>query len=228
MDNLQRLAVAIDLLESLAKSGLPTLISSFQRSGDFTKLHTVFHTDTSTSSFPRVGNWNFVLVGSLLCPPLRATYNNTEACGSFMEAFTVSQAKLQPRPSWYAKYQKLVALVDLMMDTCTPATYDAMKWKINPAEFIHVIRVHEGAQAALLVKPEAATYASCYKVKQLAHKTLPLWKRRLELLQRINLKHQKLMKTKCSRLEPCHCRRSKSHLMRSRWILCSPVTRTMC
>ena len=34
-----------------------------------------------------------------------------------------------------------------MMDTCTPATYDAMKWKSNPAEFIHVIRAHEVAPA---------------------------------------------------------------------------------
>ena len=33
------------------------------------------------------------------------------------------------------------------MDTCTPATYDAMKWKSNPAEFIHVIRAHEVAPA---------------------------------------------------------------------------------
>ena len=35
-------------------------------------------------------------------------------------------------------------LIVKMMDTCTPATYDAMKWKSNAAEFIHVIRTHEG------------------------------------------------------------------------------------
>ena len=35
-----------------------------------------------------------------------------------------------------------------MMATCTQATYDAMKWKINPAEFIHVVRVNEGAEAS--------------------------------------------------------------------------------
>ena len=34
-----------------------------------------------------------------------------------------------------------------MMATCTQATYDAEKWKINPADFIHVFRVHEGATA---------------------------------------------------------------------------------
>ena len=34
-----------------------------------------------------------------------------------------------------------------MMATCKQDTYDAMKWKINPAEFIHVIRSHETAHA---------------------------------------------------------------------------------
>ena len=147
LTQLQRLEVIIDLLESLARSGLPTLINSFQRSGDFTKLHTVFHTDASTASFARVGNWNLALVGSLLCPPLRGVYNNEEAFGSFMEAFTVCQARLQTRPRWFPQYQRLVSLVDALMATCTQATYDAMKWKINPAEFIHVVRVNEGAEA---------------------------------------------------------------------------------
>ena len=147
MTQLQRLEVIIDLLESLARSGLPTLINSFQRSGDFTKLHTVFHTDASTASFPRVGNWNLALVGSLLCPPLRGVYNNEEAFGSFMEAFTVCQARLQTRPRWFPQYQRFVSLVDTLMATCTQATYDAMKWKINPADFIHVVRVKEGAEA---------------------------------------------------------------------------------
>ena len=101
LTQLQRLEVIVDLLESLARSGLPTLINSFQRSGDFTKLHTVFHTDASTASFPRVGNWNLALVGSLLCPPLRGIYNNAGAFGSFMEAFTVCQARLQTRPRWF-------------------------------------------------------------------------------------------------------------------------------
>ena len=150
LTQLQRLEVIIDLLESLARSGLPTLINSFQRSGDFTKLHTVFHTDASTASFPRVGNWNLALVGSLLCPPLRGVYNNEEAFGSFMEAFTVCQARLHTRPRWFHQYQRLVSLVDALMATCTQATYDAMKWKINPAEFIHVVRVNEGAEAPAL------------------------------------------------------------------------------
>ena len=159
LTQLQRLEVIVDLLESLARSGLPTLINSFQRSGDFTKLHTVFHTDASTASFPRVGNWNLALVGSLLCPPLRGIYNNAEAFGSFMEAFTVCQARLQTRPRWFPQYQRLVSLVDSLMATCTQATYDAMQWKINPAEFIHVVRVNEGAEMRepkplRLVKPE--------------------------------------------------------------------------
>ena len=147
LTQLQRLEVIVDLLESLARSGLLTLINSFQRSGDFTKLHTVFHTDASTASFSRVGNWNLALVGSLLCPPLRGIYNNEEAFGSFMQAFTVCQARLQTRPRWFPQYQRLVSLVDALMATCTQATYDAMKWKINPAEFIHVVRVNEGAEA---------------------------------------------------------------------------------
>ena len=146
LTQLQQLEVIIDLLESLARSGLPTLINSFQRSGDFTKLHTVFHTDASTASFPRVGNWNLALVGSLLRPPL-GVYNNEEAFGSFMEAFKVCQARSQTRPRWFHQYQRLVSLVDALMATCTQATYDAMKWKINPAEFKHVVRVNEGAEA---------------------------------------------------------------------------------
>ena len=105
LTQLQSLEVIIDLLESLARSGLPTLINSFQKSGDFTKLRTVFHTDASTASFPRIGKWNLALVGSLLCPPLRGVYNNEEAFGSFMEAFTVCQARLQTRPRWFHQYQ---------------------------------------------------------------------------------------------------------------------------
>ena len=117
LTQLQRLEVIIDLLESLARSGLPTLINSFQKFGDFTKLHTVFHTDASTASFTRVGNWNLALVGSLLCPPLRGVYNNEEAFGSFMEAFTVCQARLRTRPRWFHQYQRLVSLVDVLMAT---------------------------------------------------------------------------------------------------------------
>ena len=82
-------------------------------------------------------------MGSLLCPPLNWVYNNEEA----FEAFTVRQARLQTRPRWFHQYQRLMSLVDVMMATCTQATYDAMKWKINPAEFIHVVRVNEGAPA---------------------------------------------------------------------------------
>ena len=40
-----------------------------------------------------------------------------------------------------------MTLVDVMMAICAQATCDAMKWKINPAEFIHVVRVNEGALA---------------------------------------------------------------------------------
>ena len=86
-------------------------------------------------------------MGSLLCPPLRGIYNNAEAFGSFMEAFTVCQARLQTRPRWFPQYQRLVSLIDSLMATCTQATYEAMQWKINPAEFIHVVRANEGAEA---------------------------------------------------------------------------------
>ncbi|CAE7708298.1 unnamed protein product [Symbiodinium pilosum] len=51
---------------------------------------------------------------------------------TFMEAFTVCNAKKQLKPDWYNMYQRLVTLIDQMMATCTQATYDAMKWKINP------------------------------------------------------------------------------------------------
>ena len=86
-------------------------------------------------------------MGSLLCPPLRGIYNNAEAFGSFMEAFTVCQARLQTRPRWFPQYQRLVSLIHSLMATCTQATYEAMQWKINPAEFIHVVRANEGAEA---------------------------------------------------------------------------------
>ena len=96
-DTLACLNKVVDLLESLARAGLPTLLSTFQRSGDFTKFHQVFHTDEATAAFPRVGNWNLALTGSLLCPSLRHVYNNVEVFGSFMEAFTVCSAKVEPR-----------------------------------------------------------------------------------------------------------------------------------
>ena len=64
-----------------------------------------------------------------------------------MESFTVCNAKKQHRPAWYGKFSLLVQLIAKMMDTCTPATYNAMKWKTNPAEFIHVIRTQEVAPA---------------------------------------------------------------------------------
>ena len=146
-DELARLDTVVGLLEQLAKAGLPTLINTFYRSGGFTKYHQTFHTDESTVDFPRAGNWNLSLAGSLLCLQLRGNYNNEEAFGTFMEAFTVRNARKQPKPDWYNMYQRPVTLIDQMMATCTQATYDAMKWKINPAEFIHVIRVHEGAAA---------------------------------------------------------------------------------
>ena len=92
-------------------------------------------------------NWNLSLTGSLLCPHLRGIYNNVETFGSFMESFTVCNAQKTHRPAWYGKFSLLVQLIAKMMDTCTPATYDAMKWKSNPAEFIHVIRTHEVAPA---------------------------------------------------------------------------------
>ena len=129
---IQRLHRVVELLEQLAQAGLPMLLSTYYRSGDFTKHHNTFHGHPSTAEFPRVGNWNLSLTGSLLCPHLRGIYNNVETFGSFMESFTVCNA---------------VQLIAKMMDTCTPATYDAMKWKSNPAEFIHVIRTHEVAPA---------------------------------------------------------------------------------
>ena len=169
LTQLQRLEVIIDLLESLARSGLPTLINSFQRSGDFTKLHSLFHTDASTASFPRVGNWNLGVVGSLLCPPLRGIYNNEEAFGSFMEAFTVRQARLQPRPRWYHQYQRLVTLIDVMMATCTQATYDAMKWRSLYTRSVST----RDPRPLHLVKPETATCASCSETRQPAPMTPP-------------------------------------------------------
>ena len=139
---IQRLHRVVELLEQLAQAGLPTLLSTYYRSGDFTKHHNTFHGHPS-----RVGNWNLSLTGSLLCPHLRGIYNNVETFGSFMESFTVCNAQKTHRPAWYGNFSLLVQLIAKMMDTCTPATYDAMKWKSNPAEFIHVIRAHEVAPA---------------------------------------------------------------------------------
>ena len=139
-DQMARLSKVVDLLEQLAHAGLPTLMNAFYRSGDFTKHHDTFHGDPSTASFPRVGNWNLALTGSLLCPPVRAIYKDVSNFGSFMESFTVCNAKKQPRPSWYQHYQLLVTLIAAMTDTCTPDTYDALKVNSNPAEFIHVFR----------------------------------------------------------------------------------------
>ena len=139
---IQRLHRVVELLELLAQAGLPTLLSTYYRSGDFTKHHNTFHGHPS-----RVGNWNLSLTGSLLCPHLRGIYNNVETFGSFMESFTVCNAQKKHRPAWYGNFSLLVQLIAKMMDTCTPATYDAMKWKSNPAEFIHVIRTHEVAPA---------------------------------------------------------------------------------
>ena len=144
---IQRLHRVVELLEQLAQAGLPTLLSTYYRSGDFTKHHNTFHGHPSTAEFPRVGNWNLSLTGSLLCPHLRGIYNNVETFGSFMESFTVCNAQQTHRPAWYGKFSLLVQLIAKMMDTCTTATYDAMKWKSNPAEFIHVIRAHEVAPA---------------------------------------------------------------------------------
>ena len=96
---MDRLHKVVDLLHSLAQVGVPTMISSFQRSGGFSKLHTTFHVDPSTASWPRVGNWNLSLTGSLLCPFLRGVYNNTEALTSFMKCFTVAYARNTPYPS---------------------------------------------------------------------------------------------------------------------------------
>ncbi len=101
-----------------------------------------------------MNNWN------LLCPHLRGIYNNVEAFGSFMESFIVCNAKKKHRPAWYGKFSLLVQLIAKMMDTCTPTTYDAMKWKTNPAEFIHVIRTHEAAPAPITqVRPERTIFA---------------------------------------------------------------------
>ena len=114
-----------------------------------------------------MGNWNLSLPGSLLCPHLRGIYNNVEAFGSFTEAFTVCNARKQRRPSWYGKYSSLVTLIAKMMDTCTPATYNATKWKTNPAEIIHVIRTHEAATA-----PNPGE-AGADNLRHLLHGTVP-------------------------------------------------------
>eukprot|EP00439_Symbiodinium_sp_Y106_P053665 s5701_g7.t1 len=122
---IQRLHRVVELLEQLAQAGLPTLLSTYYRSGDFTKHHNTFHGHPSTAEFPRVGNWNLSLTGSLLCPHLRGIYNNVETFGSFMESFTVCNAQKKHRPAWYGNFSLLVQLIAKMMDTCTPATYDA-------------------------------------------------------------------------------------------------------
>ena len=93
---IQRLHRVVELLEQLAQAGLPTLLSTFKRSGDFTKHHNRFHGHPSTAEFPRVGNWNLSLTGSLLCPHLRGIYNNVEAFGSFMESFSVQRQEAAP------------------------------------------------------------------------------------------------------------------------------------
>ncbi len=53
---IQRLHRVVELLEQLAQPGLPTLLSTFYRSGDFTAHHKTFHDHPSTAEFPRVGN----------------------------------------------------------------------------------------------------------------------------------------------------------------------------
>ena len=128
---IQRLHRVVELLEQLAQAGLPTLLSTYYRSGDFTKHHNTFHGHPSTAEFPRVGNWNLSLTGSLLCPHLRGIYNNVETFGSFMESFTVCNAQKKHRPAWYGNFSLLVQLIAKMMDTCTPATYDASapRWR---------------------------------------------------------------------------------------------------
>ncbi|CAE7314010.1 TRPT1, partial [Symbiodinium sp. CCMP2592] len=138
-----RLAKVVDLLEVLARASLPTLLNSFWRSGDFTKHHNTFHTHPSTKDYPRVGNWNLSLTGSMLCPPLRSIYRDPSAFGSFMEAFVVCHAQMSPQPTWFPDLELLVTLVTTMTDTCSPATYEALTWRSSPAEFIHVFKTYE-------------------------------------------------------------------------------------
>ena len=169
----------------------------------------MFHTDASTASFPRVGNWNLALAGSLLRPPLRGVYNNEEAFGSFMEAFTVCQARLQTRPRWFQQFQRLVSLVDALLATCTQATYDAMKWKINPAEFIHVVRVNEGAEAPAPGEAGDGHLRELLRGAATGSTEPPVMEETPETPAPAHRQGANTKTTKCHRLSPCHCRRSK-------------------
>ena len=96
-------------------------------------------------------------------------------------------AKKQPKPDWYNVYQRLVTLLDQMMATCAQTTYDAMKWKINPAEFIHVIRVHEGRQSpttTLWSRPRSSPPSALEPVPETPAPTQLCW-RRLSMWQHL-------------------------------------------
>ena len=119
------------------------MLEAFQRSDYQTSMHDDFHNDEATAHWPRVGNWNLALTGSLLCPFLRVKYNNVRKLGDFMESFTVCKAREQPVADWFPQYTELVQLVSDLVGACSQAVHDSLQWNMNPAELIHTIRVSE-------------------------------------------------------------------------------------
>ena len=143
---IQRLHRVVELLEQLAQAGLPMLLSTYYRSGDFTKHHNTFHGHPSTAE-SEGGKLEPVTDRK---PPVPAPARYLQQCGDLRFFHGVLHRVQRPEdapPCLYGNFSLLVQLIAKMMDTCTPATYDAMKWKSNPAEFIHVIRTHEVAPA---------------------------------------------------------------------------------
>ncbi|CAE7364501.1 TRPT1, partial [Symbiodinium necroappetens] len=147
---LQRLHAIVEHLESLAKQGLPTMLEAFQRSDYQTSMHDDFHNDEATAHWPRVGNWNLALTGSLLCPFFRVKYNNVRKLGDFMESFTVCKAREQPVADWFPQYTELVQLVSDLVGACSQAVHDSLQWNMNPAEL---------RDRAPLTPPPSATLA---------------------------------------------------------------------
>ena len=101
-------------------------------------------TATATAAWPRVGNWNLALVGSLMCPFLRLEVQQLqEKLGDFVESFTVNQARKKPLADWFLQYTEMVQLTADMVGACSQPVYDGLQWNTNPAELIHVIRTSE-------------------------------------------------------------------------------------
>ena len=160
---LRRLHDIVGHLENLAKQGLPTMLEAFQRSDYQTKMHDDFHNDEATAQWPRVGNWNLALTGSLLCPYLRVKYNNVRKLDDFMESFTVCKGREQPVADWFPQYTELVQLVSDLVGACSQAVHDSLQWNMNPAELIHTIRVSEMEKAHKRAKRGTPTYNTSYE-----------------------------------------------------------------